>query len=106
MLLYRNRRPNQLRERVKTTQEGYNRRCKGATDRSSRTRSRNVRSKRRCAKSQNQRDARGRFIGKSGSKAAAEDARAERAERAEKARRKEDDERLNAESGLLKNCQK
>lgn len=50
-------------------------------------------------KSQNQRDARGRFIGKSGSKAAAEDARAERAE---KARRKEDDERLNAESGLLK----
>lgn len=57
-------------------------------------------------KSQNQRDARGRFIGKSGSKAAAEDARAERAERAEKARRKEDDERLNAESGLLKKLSK
>ncbi len=57
-----------------------------------------------CAqKSQNQRDARGRFIGKSGSKAAAEDARAERAE---KARRKEDDERLNAESGLLKKLSK
>ncbi|HCK1614016.1 TPA: transglycosylase SLT domain-containing protein [Escherichia coli] len=54
-------------------------------------------------KSQNQRDARGRFIGKSGSKAAAEDARAERAE---KARRKEDDERLNAESGLLKKMSK
>ncbi|HDW3631821.1 TPA: transglycosylase SLT domain-containing protein [Escherichia coli] len=54
-------------------------------------------------KSQNQRDARGRFIGKSGSKAAAEDARAERAE---KARRKEDDERLNAESGLLKKLSK
>ncbi|EHK6663658.1 TPA: transglycosylase SLT domain-containing protein [Escherichia coli] len=51
-------------------------------------------------KSQNQRDARGRFIGKSGSKAAAEDARAE------KARRKEDDERLNAESGLLKKLSK
>ncbi|EPW9127732.1 transglycosylase SLT domain-containing protein [Escherichia coli] len=54
-------------------------------------------------KSQNQRDARGRFIGKSGSKVAAEDARAERAE---KARRKEDDERLNAESGLLKKLSK
>ncbi|ELJ6434340.1 lytic transglycosylase domain-containing protein [Escherichia coli] len=54
-------------------------------------------------KSQNQRDARGRFIGKSGSKAAAEDARAERAE---KARRKEDDERINAESGLLKKLSK
>ncbi|MED8786995.1 transglycosylase SLT domain-containing protein [Escherichia coli] len=54
-------------------------------------------------KSQNQRDARGRFIGKSGSKAAAEDARAERAE---KVRRKEDDERLNAESGLLKKLSK
>lgn len=54
-------------------------------------------------KSQNQRDARGRFIGKPGSKAAAEDARAERAE---KARRKEDDERLNAESGLLKKLSK
>ncbi|EPT6081972.1 transglycosylase SLT domain-containing protein [Escherichia coli] len=54
-------------------------------------------------KSQNQRDARGRFIGKSGSKAAAEDARAERAE---KARLKEDDERLNAESGLLKKLSK
>ena len=54
-------------------------------------------------KRQNQRDARGRFIGKSGSKAAAEDARAERAE---KARRKEDDERLNAESGLLKKLSK
>lgn len=54
-------------------------------------------------KSQNQRDARGRFIGKSGSKAAAEDVRAERAE---KARRKEDDERLNAESGLLKKLSK
>lgn len=54
-------------------------------------------------KSQNQRDARGRFIGKSGSKAAAEDARAERAE---KARRKEDDVRLNAESGLLKKLSK
>lgn len=54
-------------------------------------------------KSQNQRDVRGRFIGKSGSKAAAEDARAERAE---KARRKEDDERLNAESGLLKKLSK
>ncbi|EFC0651985.1 lytic transglycosylase domain-containing protein [Escherichia coli] len=54
-------------------------------------------------KSQNQRDARGRFIGKSGSKAASEDARAERAE---KARRKEDDERLNAESGLLKKLSK
>ncbi|EES5752259.1 lytic transglycosylase domain-containing protein [Escherichia coli] len=54
-------------------------------------------------KSQNQRDARGRFIGKSGSKAAAEDARAERAE---KAWRKEDDERLNAESGLLKKLSK
>ncbi|HDW3224413.1 TPA: transglycosylase SLT domain-containing protein [Escherichia coli] len=54
-------------------------------------------------KSQNRRDARGRFIGKSGSKAAAEDARAERAE---KARRKEDDERLNAESGLLKKLSK
>ncbi|EFL9195902.1 lytic transglycosylase domain-containing protein [Escherichia coli] len=54
-------------------------------------------------KSQNQRDARGRFIGKSGSKAATEDARAERAE---KARRKEDDERLNAESGLLKKLSK
>ncbi|WP_161538642.1 lytic transglycosylase domain-containing protein [Escherichia albertii] len=54
-------------------------------------------------KSQNQRDARGRFIGKSGSKSAAEDARAERAE---KARRKEDDERLNAESGLLKKLSK
>ncbi|HFV4349831.1 TPA: lytic transglycosylase domain-containing protein [Escherichia coli] len=54
-------------------------------------------------KNQNQRDARGRFIGKSGSKAAAEDARAERAE---KARRKEDDERLNAESGLLKKLSK
>ncbi|WP_433913926.1 transglycosylase SLT domain-containing protein [Escherichia coli] len=54
-------------------------------------------------KSQNQRDARGRFIGKSGSKAAAEEARAERAE---KARRKEDDERLNAESGLLKKLSK
>ncbi|EHH5087792.1 transglycosylase SLT domain-containing protein [Escherichia coli] len=54
-------------------------------------------------KSQNQRDAHGRFIGKSGSKAAAEDARAERAE---KARRKEDDERLNAESGLLKKLSK
>ncbi|EKQ3326279.1 TPA: transglycosylase SLT domain-containing protein [Escherichia coli] len=54
-------------------------------------------------KSQNKRDARGRFIGKSGSKAAAEDARAERAE---KARRKEDDERLNAESGLLKKLSK
>ncbi|EIG0919239.1 lytic transglycosylase domain-containing protein [Escherichia coli] len=54
-------------------------------------------------KSQNQRDARGRFIGKSGSKAAAEDARAERAE---KDRRKEDDERLNAESGLLKKLSK
>ncbi|HCO5656247.1 TPA: transglycosylase SLT domain-containing protein [Escherichia coli] len=54
-------------------------------------------------KIQNQRDARGRFIGKSGSKAAAEDARAERAE---KARRKEDDERLNAESGLLKKLSK
>ncbi|EHK5046691.1 lytic transglycosylase domain-containing protein [Escherichia coli] len=54
-------------------------------------------------KSQNQRDARGRFIGKSGSKAAAEDARAERAE---KARRKEDDERLNDESGLLKKLSK
>ncbi|NZA14765.1 transglycosylase SLT domain-containing protein [Escherichia coli] len=54
-------------------------------------------------KSQNQRDARGRFIGKSGSKAAAEDARAERAE---KARRKEDDERLNAESGLFKKLSK
>lgn len=54
-------------------------------------------------KSQNQRDARGRFIGKSGSKAAAEDARAERAE---KARRKEDDERLNTESGLLKKLSK
>ncbi|ENN7488150.1 transglycosylase SLT domain-containing protein [Escherichia coli] len=54
-------------------------------------------------KSQNQRDARGRFIRKSGSKAAAEDARAERAE---KARRKEDDERLNAESGLLKKLSK
>ncbi|HFV5140349.1 TPA: lytic transglycosylase domain-containing protein, partial [Escherichia coli] len=50
-----------------------------------------------------QRDARGRFIGKSGSKAAAEEARAERAE---KARRKEDDERLNAESGLLKKLSK
>ncbi|EIF8904855.1 lytic transglycosylase domain-containing protein, partial [Escherichia coli] len=49
------------------------------------------------------RDARGRFIGKSGSKAAAEDARAERAE---KTRRKEDDERLNAESGLLKKLSK
>ncbi|ENC2025789.1 lytic transglycosylase domain-containing protein [Escherichia albertii] len=57
-----------------------------------------------CAqKSQNKRDARGRFIGKSGSKAAAEDAHAERAE---KARRKEDDERLNAESGLLKKLSK
>ncbi|HBP7784746.1 TPA: lytic transglycosylase domain-containing protein [Escherichia coli] len=54
-------------------------------------------------KSQNQRDARGRFIGKSGSKAAAEDARAERAE---KARLKEDDERLNAEAGLLKKLSK
>ncbi|EIG6663303.1 lytic transglycosylase domain-containing protein [Escherichia coli] len=54
-------------------------------------------------KSQNQHDARGRFIGKSGSKAAAEDARAERAE---KTRRKEDDERLNAESGLLKKLSK
>ncbi|HFO9694674.1 TPA: lytic transglycosylase domain-containing protein [Escherichia coli] len=54
-------------------------------------------------KSQNQRDARGRFIGKPGSQAAAEDARAERAE---KARRKEDDERLNAESGLLKKLSK
>ncbi len=54
-------------------------------------------------KSQNQRDARGRFIGKPGSKAAVEDARAERAE---KARRKEDDERLNAESGLLKKLSK
>lgn len=54
-------------------------------------------------KSQNQRDARGRFIGKSGSKAAAEDARAERAE---KAWRKDDDERLNAESGLLKKLSK
>ncbi|HCY2718357.1 TPA: lytic transglycosylase domain-containing protein, partial [Escherichia coli] len=54
-------------------------------------------------KSQNQRDARGRFIGKSGSKAAAEDARAERAE---KAWHKEDDERLNAESGLLKKLSK
>ncbi|HAI6660081.1 TPA: transglycosylase SLT domain-containing protein [Escherichia coli] len=54
-------------------------------------------------KSQNKRDARGRFIGKSGSKAAAEEARAERAE---KARRKEDDERLNAESGLLKKLSK
>ncbi|EGZ7614792.1 lytic transglycosylase domain-containing protein [Escherichia coli] len=54
-------------------------------------------------KSQNQRDARGRFIGKPGSKAAAEDARAERAE---KTRRKEDDERLNAESGLLKKLSK
>ncbi|HDV4908915.1 TPA: lytic transglycosylase domain-containing protein [Escherichia coli] len=54
-------------------------------------------------KSQNQRDARGRFIGKSGSKGAAEDARAERAE---KARHKEDDERLNAESGLLKKLSK
>ncbi len=54
-------------------------------------------------KSQNQRDARGRFIGKSGSKAAAEEARAERAE---KARRKDDDERLNAESGLLKKLSK
>ncbi|WP_432706557.1 lytic transglycosylase domain-containing protein [Escherichia coli] len=54
-------------------------------------------------KSQNQRDARGRFIGKSGSQAAAEEARAERAE---KARRKEDDERLNAESGLLKKLSK
>ncbi|EEY1937182.1 transglycosylase SLT domain-containing protein [Escherichia coli] len=54
-------------------------------------------------KSQNQRDARGRFIGKPGSKAAAEDARAERAE---KARRKEDNERLNAESGLLKKLSK
>ncbi|WP_171865289.1 lytic transglycosylase domain-containing protein [Escherichia coli] len=54
-------------------------------------------------KSKNQRDARGRFIGKSGSKAAAEDVRAERAE---KARRKEDDERLNAESGLLKKLSK
>ncbi|MEL8247566.1 transglycosylase SLT domain-containing protein [Escherichia coli] len=54
-------------------------------------------------KSQNQRDARGRFIGKSGSKAAAEDVRAERAE---KAGRKEDDERLNAESGLLKKLSK
>lgn len=54
-------------------------------------------------KSQNQRDARGRFIGKSGSKAAAEDVRAERAE---KAWRKEDDERLNAESGLLKKLSK
>ncbi|MBB9327056.1 lytic transglycosylase domain-containing protein [Escherichia coli] len=54
-------------------------------------------------KSQNQRDARGRFIGKPGSKAAAED---DRAERAEKARRKEDDERLNAESGLLKKLSK
>ncbi|HBC0747354.1 TPA: lytic transglycosylase domain-containing protein [Escherichia coli] len=54
-------------------------------------------------KSQNQRDARGRFIGKSGSKAATEDARAERAE---KTRRKEDDERLNAESGLLKKLSK
>ncbi len=54
-------------------------------------------------KSQNQRDARGRFIGKPGSKAAAEDARAERAE---KDRRKEDDERLNAESGLLKKLSK
>ncbi|EEX4580181.1 transglycosylase SLT domain-containing protein [Escherichia coli] len=54
-------------------------------------------------KSQNQRDARGRFIGKSGSKAAAEDASAERAE---KTRRKEDDERLNAESGLLKKLSK
>ncbi|WP_236495862.1 lytic transglycosylase domain-containing protein [Escherichia coli] len=54
-------------------------------------------------KSQNQRDARGRFIGKSGSKAAAEDARAERAE---KARRKEEDERLNVESGLLKKLSK
>ena len=54
-------------------------------------------------KSQNKRDARGRFIGKPGSKAAAEDARAERAE---KARRKEDDERLNAESGLLKKLSK
>lgn len=54
-------------------------------------------------KSQNQRDARGRFIGKSGSKAAAEEARAERSE---KARRKEDDERLNAESGLLKKLSK
>ncbi|MFB4228785.1 lytic transglycosylase domain-containing protein [Escherichia fergusonii] len=54
-------------------------------------------------KSQNQRDARGRFIGKSGSKAAAEDVRTERAE---KARRKEDDERLNAESGLLKKLSK
>ncbi|EQB7360824.1 transglycosylase SLT domain-containing protein [Escherichia albertii] len=54
-------------------------------------------------KSQNQRDVRGRFIGKSGSKAAAEDVRAERAE---KAWRKEDDERLNAESGLLKKLSK
>ncbi|WP_425270036.1 transglycosylase SLT domain-containing protein [Escherichia albertii] len=54
-------------------------------------------------KIQKQRDARGRFIGKSGSKAAAEDARTERAE---KARRKEDDERLNAESGLLKKLSK
>ncbi|MET4858626.1 hypothetical protein [Escherichia coli] len=54
-------------------------------------------------KAANQRDARGRFIGKSGSKAAAEDARAERAE---KTRRKEDDERLNAESGLLKKLSK
>ncbi|EFM3813887.1 transglycosylase SLT domain-containing protein [Escherichia coli] len=54
-------------------------------------------------KSQNQRDARGRFIGKSGSKAAAEDARAERAE---KTRLKEDDERLNAEAGLLKKLSK
>ncbi|WP_113456568.1 lytic transglycosylase domain-containing protein [Escherichia coli] len=54
-------------------------------------------------KSQNQRDARGRFIGKSGSKAAPEDARAERAE---KTRRKEDDERLNTESGLLKKLSK
>ncbi|EIG6090156.1 lytic transglycosylase domain-containing protein [Escherichia coli] len=54
-------------------------------------------------KSKNQRDARGRFIGKSGSKAAAEDVRAERAE---KAWRKEDDERLNAESGLLKKLSK
>ncbi|EFJ6605650.1 transglycosylase SLT domain-containing protein [Escherichia coli] len=54
-------------------------------------------------KSQNKRDARGCFIGKSGSKAATEDARAERAE---KTRRKEDDERLNAESGLLKKLSK
>ncbi|AWF23772.1 hypothetical protein [Escherichia coli] len=52
-------------------------------------------------KKPNQRDARGRLL-EVRSKAAAEDARAERAE---KARRKEDDERLNAESGLLKNCQ-